>query len=61
MYIYDDTLSEQLETLGLPVLYEQIVDNSVETPCITYLPVSNTDYLVGDTLFYSHIDYYIKI
>lgn len=61
MLDYDKTLSDKLETIGIPVYYEDIVDSSVETPCITYFPASNTDYLVGDTLFYSRIEYYVKV
>lgn len=61
MLDYDRQLSDKLETLGLPVFYEQIVDSKVKTPCITYLAASNTDYLMGNTLFYSKIDYYIKL
>ena len=61
MYIHDKELKNKLQTLGLPVYYERIVDSTVKMPCITYLPVNNSDYLVGDTLFYSNIDYYVKL
>ena len=61
MLIYDKELVNKLKTIGLPVYYENIVDSTVETPCITYMPASNIDHLVGDTLFYSNIDYYVKV
>ena len=65
MVIYDKELSKQLEAVGIPVLYNQIVDSTVKTPCITYEPMNNTTYLEGFTghsnLFYSKLDYYIRL
>ena len=65
MVVYDKELKEQLETLGLPVYYNQFVDSTVKTPCLTYEPLNNVSYLEGmslaDNLFYSHIDYYIRL
>ena len=65
MIDYDNELRTQLETLGLPVLYNQFVDSNTKTPVITYEPVNNVSYLEGfpghSNLFYSHLDYYIRI
>lgn len=61
MVIYDSELVRQLETLGLPVLYNQFVDSTVKTPCISYEPMHNISYLEGDTILYSKIDYYIRV
>ena len=61
MYTFDKELVSNLKTLGLPVYYNQFVDDKTPTPCISYEPTSNVSYLEGDNLFYSHIDYYIRV
>lgn len=61
MVNYDVELRNHLNTLGLPVFYEQDVDSTTKTPCITYLPRSNNDYLMGDNLFYYNMTYYVKL
>jgi hypothetical protein len=44
----------------LPTYYEMFLDNA-KTPCITYMEDNNSDSLVGDTLSYSDISFYIKV
>lgn len=66
MVIYDKELIQELKTIGLPVLYNQILDSSIKLPVITYEPMNNVSTLEGmnndsNNLFYSRIDYYIRI
>lgn len=50
-----------LQEVGLPVYYEMFINTSTPTPCITYLELSNSDTLGGDTLEYSSISMQIKV
>lgn len=60
MYIYDTELVKQLDTI-LPTYYELFLDNSISTPCLTYLELSNVPDKEADTLRYSTISYRIKL
>lgn len=60
MVIYHTTLVSQLNTLGYPVYFEKF-DIEKQTPCITYMEISNTDYANGDTLSYSELAFQIKV
>ena len=65
MVIYDSELVKHLQTLGLPVYYNQFVDSTVQLPCLSYEPVHNISTLEGmnnhSNIFYSRIDYYIRL
>lgn len=60
MYNYDTELVKQLDTI-LPTYYELFLDNSITTPCLTYLEISNVPDKEADTLRYSTISYRIKL
>jgi hypothetical protein len=60
MVNYHTTLVSTLETI-LPTHYEMVLTSKTETPCITYLELSNVDTDTGDTLGYSRIQYQIKV
>lgn len=60
MYNYNEELVKQLDTI-LPTYYETFMDTDTNTPCITYLELSNVASEEGDTLRYSTINYRIKI
>lgn len=60
MYIYDTELVKQLDTI-LPTYYELFLDNSISTPCLTYLELSNVAGIEADTARYSTISYRIKL
>ena len=61
MIDYKPTLIQQLETLGLPVYYELVVDSTATTPCFTYMEQSDTTYTEADNLRYSHKTFRIKL
>lgn len=50
-----------LKTIGLPVHYEMVLHSGLETPCISYLEVSNIDELNGNTHGYSRVSYQVKV
>lgn len=54
-----DVVSE-LKTI-LPTYYEQFVDSTVSTPCITYFEYNNVQNETGDTLVYSEVTYCVKV
>lgn len=60
MYNYKKELVKELDTI-LPTYYELFVDSSTQTPCITYLELTNVARQEGDTLRYSNITYRVKI
>lgn len=60
MIDYKPTLVENLNAI-LPTYYELFVDNSIETPCITYIEDENTVYTEASNLRYSYITYTVKI
>ena len=61
MISYKETLKAQLDTLGLPVLYELMVDSDTTTPCITYMEQSDTAHYEADNLRYSYKTFRIKL
>lgn len=62
MIDYKPTLVSQLETAtGLDVYPENFIDASIETPCITYLEISNVSTIEGDTMRFSRIGIRIKL
>lgn len=54
------TLVSTLEGI-LPTHYEMVLTSKTDTPCISYLELSNIDTETGDTFGYSRIQYQIKI
>lgn len=60
MFDYKPELVRQLDTI-LPTYYELFVDSKTETPCLTYLELSNIADLEGETLRYSKLAFRIKI
>lgn len=45
----------------LPTHYEMTLHSGLETPCISYMELSNIATDVGDTLGYSRLQYQIKV
>lgn len=45
----------------LPTYYEMILTPKTETPCISYMELTNVDSSVGDTIGYSNITYQVKV
>ena len=60
MIIYHTNLVKHLSSLNIPVYFE-LFDEVKELPCITYMEISNVDYLTGDTIAYSDLTFMIKI
>ena len=58
---YHLTVITALKTVGLPVHYEMFLHSGLETPCISYLEISNIDELNGNTHGYSRIAYQVKL
>lgn len=51
----------ELLTAGIPVNYELFTSDSIAVPSISYLEISNTLKLQGDTLEYDSVSFQIKI
>lgn len=62
MINYHETLVAALEEV-LPgrVHYEMTLHQGLETPCISYMEGNNYDYVSGDTLGYSSLNYVVKV
>ena len=45
----------------LPAHYEMVLHSGMETPCISYMELTNIDDLTGDTRGYSRISYQVKV
>ena len=60
MIDYNTKLVATLNTV-LPTYYEMVLHSGIETPCISYMEISNIAENNGDTLGYSRIQYQIKI
>lgn len=45
----------------LPTHYEMFLHSGLETPCISYMELTNFDYKTGDTCGYSMVSYQIKV
>lgn len=50
-----------LKAIGLPVHYEMFLHSGLETPCISYMEISNIDEIRGNTHGYSRISYQVKV
>ncbi len=60
MIDYHSTLLSALKTI-LPTHYEMTLHSGLETPCISYMELSNVADAEGDTLGYSRLQYQIKV
>ena len=60
MVNYHKTLVSTLNTI-LPTHYELFLHRGLETPCISYMELDNSDREIGDTLGYSSLQYQIKV
>lgn len=54
-------LVSALTSLGYPVVYEYSIEDTVPSPCITFIESSNSSLMKGDGLEYSDILYTIKV
>lgn len=55
-----DLVVKALETV-LPTHYEMILTADTETPCISYMELSNSSSTLGETMEYSNISYQVKV
>ena len=60
MIDYHSTLVSVLKQI-LPTHYEMTLHSGIETPCISYIELSNAAEEEGDTLGYSRLQYQIKL
>ena len=60
MIDYHSTLVSALKQI-LPTYYEMTLHSGIETPCISYMELSNAAEEEGDTLGYSRLQYQIKL
>ena len=60
MIDYHSTLVSALKQI-LPTHYEMTLHRGLETPCISYMELSNVAAQEGDTLGYSRLQYQIKV
>lgn len=56
-----DLIVEELLTIGIPVNYELFTSSGIEVPSISYLELTNTNLLQGNTLEYDTINFQIKL
>ena len=61
MIDFHTKLVEALKTTGLPVHYELVLHSGLQTPCISYMEISNIATEEGNTLGYSRLQYQIKV
>ena len=61
MIDYHKNLVSALQSIGLGVHYEMTLHSGLQTPCISYLELSNVADAEGDTLGYSRLQYQIKV
>ena len=60
MIDFHSTLVSALNTI-LPTHYEMKLHSGTETPCISYMELTNFDDKTGDTMGYSRVSYQIKV
>lgn len=61
MIDYKPHLLRELETIGLPVIYELFLTKDTGLPCISYIESNNLTSSSGDTLGYSDVYFNIKV
>ena len=60
MIDFHSQLVKALKTI-LPTHYEMTLTSGTETPCISYMEISNADRETGNTIGYSSIQYQVKV
>lgn len=60
MINYHQELKSALDKV-LPTYNELALTSKTETPCISYMELSNVDTITGDTLGYSRVVYQVKV
>lgn len=60
MIDYHETLLSALNTI-LPTHYEMALHSGLETPCLSFMELTNFDDKTGDTLGYSWVSFQIKV
>lgn len=60
MIDYHKQIKTALETI-LPTHYEMFLHSGLETPCISYMELSNYTQENGETIAYSRISYQVKV
>lgn len=60
MVDYHSTLVNALSAI-LPTYYEMILHSGIDTPCISYMEISNNVFSNGDTLGYSRLQYQVSV
>lgn len=61
MIDYNKQIVSNLSAIGIPVHYEMTLHAGLETPCISYLELTNVAENTGDTLGYSRLQFQIKV
>ena len=61
MIDFHKQIVEALTTIGVPVHYELVLHSGLNTPCISYMEISNIATEEGDTIGYSRLQYQIKV
>ena len=61
MIDYHKELVSALTKIGIPIHYEMVLHSGLQTPCISYMELSNVAEQEGDTLGYSKLQYQIKV
>jgi hypothetical protein len=60
MIDYDKEIKSALNTV-LPTHFEMALKKGTETPCISYMELSNVDTVTGETLGYSRLVFQVKV
>lgn len=60
MINFHEELIYALESI-LPTHYEMTLTAKTQTPCISYMELTNFDDAIGDTIGYSRLHYQIKV
>lgn len=60
MVDYHKNIVTALNTI-LPTHYEMVLHSGLETPCISYMELTNIDDATGETKGYSRISYQLKV
>lgn len=60
MIDYHSSLVTSLKTI-LPTHYELTLTTGTATPCISYIEINNYQNITGDTVFYSVVQYRVKV
>lgn len=60
MINYHCDLVNALKTV-LPTYYGMTIHSGIDTPCISYIEIDNSDDITGDTIGYSRLQFQISI